>query len=86
MSSETRRHHTGLALIAGFKALKAILLIAAGIGAFRLLNPVLAERSRCVARRRCRQATGSYRSSTPPLHWCVDLFRLPAPAAERPRS
>ena len=46
MSSETRRHHTGLALIAGFKALKAILLIAAGIGAFRLLNPVLAEHLR----------------------------------------
>ena len=46
VSSEQRRHHRGLELIAVFKAVKAILLIAAGIGAFRLLNPVLAEQLR----------------------------------------
>lgn len=46
MSGEKRRHHRGLELIAAFKIVKAILLIAAGIGAFRLLNPVYAERLR----------------------------------------
>ena len=46
MINAKRRHDRGLVLIAGFKIVKAILLIGAGIGAFRLLNPTMAERLR----------------------------------------
>ena len=35
-----------LGIIAAFKLIKATLLIAAGVGAFKLLNPVVAERLR----------------------------------------
>ena len=40
----TARRDRGLLLIAIFKLAKAITLIAAGIGAFRLLDPAVAER------------------------------------------
>src|SRR5438552_2040471 len=43
MINTKRRHDRGLVIIAGFKLLKAVLLIAAGVGAFKLLNPTLAE-------------------------------------------
>jgi uncharacterized membrane protein (DUF2068 family) len=44
LDSVPRRHDRGIELIAGFKLVKAVLIFGTGLGAFKLLNPVVAER------------------------------------------